>query len=135
MRVSILIVVTAVVILIIAVILITIFGGGIERFNFIWGGFSTDQLVKSSCKTRCTELCYSTGTKSGQPAGWGSVQVGGATYQCSEHGISCDCAQYIPGGLTPGASTKQPVGGPCQTDNDCQSGLKCDTTTNKCVYK
>jgi hypothetical protein len=132
MNTSILIVVTAVVILIIAVVVVTIFSGGIERFLQIWGVFSTDQLVKSSCQTKCQELCSLSGTKSGQPLGWeGKVKVGGAEYSCSSYGFTCDCSKYMPG-TVPGVTTKKKVGQPCLDGSECETG-KCDTTTKLCV--
>jgi hypothetical protein len=129
MRTSILIIVSAVVILIIAVVLVTMFSGGIERFLQIWGVFSTDQLVKSSCQTSCQEVCTSTGSSSG----WGTVKVGGVEYSCSQYGVSCDCSRYTPGGLVPGTSEKLAVGQTCTTNEQCVTN-KCDPTTKKCVY-
>lgn len=130
MNTSILIVVAAVVILIIAVVVVTIFTGGIERFLRIWGVFSTDQLVKSSCQTKCQELCSLSGTKSGQPQGWGGiVKVGGADYACSNYGFTCDCSKYIPGTM-PGITIKKGKGEPCTKNEECQSS---SCVNNKCA--
>jgi hypothetical protein len=134
MKESVLIVVAVVVILIVAIVLLTIFSGGIEKFLQIWGIFSTDQLVKSSCQTKCQELCSLSGTTSGQPSGWGTgtVKVGGAEYSCSTYGFTCDCSRYMPSSLVPGTSTKLKVGQTCTSDDQCETG-KCDPGAKVCV--
>jgi|GEM_PF-2314344 len=133
MKESILIVVTVVVILIVAIVLVTIFSGGIEKFLQIWGIFSTDQLVKSSCQTKCQELCSLSGTRSGPPPNWeGKVKVGGAEYSCSGYGFTCECSKYMPGTIVPGTTTKLKVGQPCTSNDQCETG-KCDPGAKICV--
>jgi len=129
MRVSILIVVTAVVILIIAVVMVTIFGGGIEKFLQIWGGFSEEQLAHARCQTKCQELCANWG-KAGEPTDWAgeTVVVGNNRYNCkTQTSVKCDCSSLIPGVGT----QKRPPGADCEYDSDCQSN-DCDDASNKC---
>ncbi len=57
MRISLELVVIAIVILVVALVVLTIFSGGINQFQNIFGGTSEDMLKQQQCSSACSFAC------------------------------------------------------------------------------
>lgn len=92
MRLSLELIVIAIVILVVALVILTLFGGGISRFQTGWGGVSEDQLKYNQCNMLCTQACFGL-SENANPEDWGEYKYVTSKGTKVECGGTCTCTK------------------------------------------